>query len=224
MIESTKIDPGLALIFDMDGVIVDSNPVHRDAWVTFNRRYGLETTEEMHGRMYGRRNDDIVRDFYGDGLSPEEIEARGAAKEEVYRQMVGDRIDEILIPGVRQFLEGHRRTPMGLASNAQVENIDFVLDRSGLRGYFQAVVDGHQVNRPKPDPEIYVQTARILKVRPENCIVFEDSHTGVEAACRAGMRVVGVSTTYEDLPGSTITIDNFGSGLLSTWLCQVRAI
>jgi beta-phosphoglucomutase len=224
MIESTKIDPGLALIFDMDGVIVDSNPVHRDAWVTFNRRYGLETTEEMHGRMYGRRNDDIVRDFYGDGLSPEEIEARGAAKEEVYRQMVGDRIDEILIPGVRQFLEGHRGTPMGLASNAQVENIDFVLDRSGLRGYFQAVVDGHQVNRPKPDPEIYVQTARILKVRPENCIVFEDSHTGVEAACRAGMRVVGVSTTYEDLPGSTITIDNFGSGLLSTWLCQVRAI
>ena len=87
-IESTAtIDPRLALIFDMDGVIVDSNPVHREAWVAFNRRYGLETTEEMHARMYGRRNDDIVRDFYGDELSPEEIEARGAAKEEVYRQM-----------------------------------------------------------------------------------------------------------------------------------------
>lgn len=223
-IESVTLDSGLALIFDMDGVIVDSNPVHREAWVAFNRRYGLETTEEMHARMYGRRNDDIVRDFYGEGLSLEEIDARGAAKEEVYRQLVGGRIDEILIPGVRQFLERHRGIPMGLASNAQIENIDFVLDRSGLRGYFQAVVDGHQVKKPKPDPEIYVQTSRILRIQPENCIVFEDSHAGVEAACRAGMRVVGVSTTYEDLPGSTITIDNFRSGILSTWLSQARAI
>src|SRR5689334_16139251 len=219
-VASTIIDPRLALIFDMDGVIVDSNPVHREAWVAFNRRYGLETTEEMHARMYGRRNDDIVREFYGEGLSPAEIDARGAAKEEVYRELVGSRIEELLIPGVRQFLERHRGTRMGLASNAQIENIDFVLDRSGLRGYFQAVVDGHQVSRPKPDPEIYVQTAGVLGVRPENCIVFEDSHTGVEAACRAGMRVVGVSTTYEDLPGSTITIDNFRSGVLRTWLSR----
>ncbi len=218
------IDPGLALIFDMDGVIVDSNPVHRQAWAAFNRRYGLETTEAMQERTYGRRNDDIVRDFFGDGLSPEEVAARGSAKEELYRQMIGGRIDQVLVPGVRQFLERHRGTPMGLASNAESENVNFLLDRAGLRGYFQAVVDGRQAGKPKPHPEIYLRAAKILNIRPVNCIVFEDSYSGVEAARAAGMRVVGVSTTYEDLPGSTITIDNFGSGVLSTWLSQERTI
>jgi len=218
------IDPGLAFIFDMDGVIVDSNPLHREAWAAYNRRFGLETTEAMQERMYGRRNDDIVRDFYGEGLSPEEVAARGADKEELYRQMLGDRIDEILVPGLRQFLERYRQVPMGLASNAERENIDFLLDRAGLRGYFRAVVDGHQVRHPKPDPEIYLRTAKILNITPVNCIVFEDSYSGVEAARAAGMRVIGVSTTYEDLPVSTITIDNFLGGDLSTWLSQERAI
>jgi len=205
-------------------VIVDSNPVHREAWAAYNRRFGLETTEAMQERMYGRRNDDIVRDFYGDGLSPEEVAARGADKEELYRQMLGDRIDEILVPGVRQFLERYRQVSMGLASNAERENIDFLLDRAGLRGYFRAVVDGHQVRHPKPDPEIYLRTAKILNIAPVNCIVFEDSYSGVQAARAAGMRVVGVSTTYEDLPVSTITIDNFLGGDLSIWLSQERAI
>jgi len=218
------IDPGLAFIFDMDGVIVDSNPVHREAWAAYNRRFGLETTEAMQERVYGWRNDDIVRDFYGAELSPEEVTARGAAKEELYRQMIAERIDEILVPGLRQFLERYRDVPMGLASNAEPENIDFLLDRARLRPYFRAVVDGHQVRNPKPDPEIYLKTAKILNISPANCIVFEDSYSGVNAARAAGMRVVGVSTTYEDLPGSTITIDNFLGEDLSTWLSQQRAI
>ena len=70
----------IALIFDMDGVIVDSNPMHRESWAAFNRRYGLETTEEMHQRMYGKRNDQIVRDFYGDGMTAEEVDARGGPR------------------------------------------------------------------------------------------------------------------------------------------------
>lgn len=218
------IDPGLAFIFDMDGVIVDSTPVHREAWAAYNRRFGLETTEAMQERVYGWRNDDIVREFYGAGLSPEEVTARGAAKEELYRQMIAERIDEILVPGLRQFLERYREVPMGLASNAEPENIDFLLDRAGLRPYFRAVVDGHQVRNPKPDPEIYFKAAKILNISPANCIVFEDSYSGVNSARAAGMRVVGVSTTYEDLPGSTITIDNFLGGDLSTWLSQERAI
>ena len=174
--------------------------------------------------MYGRRNDDIVRDFFGDGLSPAEVAARGAAKEELYRQMIGERIDEILVPGVRQFLDRYRDVPMGLASNAERENIDFLLDRARLRPYFRVVVDGHEVRNPKPDPEIYLKTAELLKISPANCIVFEDSYSGVDAARAAGMRVVGVSTTYEDLPGSTITVDNFLGGDLSLWLSQERAI
>jgi beta-phosphoglucomutase family hydrolase len=202
----------------MDGVIVDSNPAHREAWAAFNRRYGLETTEAMHRRMYGKRNDDIVRDFFGSDLSPEEVSARGKAKEQLYREMVADRIEQILVPGVRRFLERHRGAPLGLASNAEPENIDFVLDCAAIRPCFQVVVDGHQIRNPKPHPEVYLRAAKLLGVAPANCIVFEDSHSGVSAAVSAGMRVIGLSTTEVNLPGTHLTIDNFLSTELDPWL------
>jgi beta-phosphoglucomutase len=209
--------PSLALVFDMDGVIVDSNPAHRLAWEAFNRRYGLETTEAMHQRMYGRRNDQIVRDFFGE-LAPDEILARGAAKEVLYREMIADRIESMLVPGLRAFLERHRSSPMAVASNAEPANVNFLLDRAGLRGYFQAVVDGHQVRHPKPDPEVYLRAAGILHAPPSACVVFEDSHAGVAAGKAAGMRVVGVLTTHRELPGTDFTIHNFLSGDLEEWL------
>jgi len=212
-----KLAEGLALIFDMDGVIVDSNPLHCETWALFNNRYSVETTEAMHQRMYGRRNDDIIRDFFGD-LPPEEVAARGRAKESLYREMMGSRIEQMLVPGIRAFLERHKDTPMGLASNAEPENIDFLLDRAALRRFFRVVVDGHQVRNPKPHPELYLRAADLLEVIPADCIVFEDSLSGVEAAQAAGMRVIGLSTTYVNLPGTHLTIDNFLSKDLDPWL------
>ena len=210
---------GLALVFDMDGVLVDSNPIHCEAWEVFNRRYGLETTEAMRWSMYGKRNDEIVREYFGEGLAPQEVVARGAAKEQLYREMIASRIEEILVPGLRAFLELHRDDLMAVASNAEPENLDFVLDRSGLRSYFRVVVDGHQARYPKPHPELYLRTAGLLGVAPVNCLIFEDSYYGVEAARAAGARVIGVLTTHGDLPGAALTIDNFGNGDLAQWLC-----
>ena len=221
---SPRLPDGLALIFDMDGVIVDSNPLHRGAWTAFNARHGLETTGAMLEGMYGRRNDQIVRDFFGDSLSPEAVAAYGAAKEEIYREMLGSRIEEMLVPGLRPFLDLFRGAPLAVATNAETENVDFVLDRAGLRQYFHVVVDGHQVSHPKPHPEIYLRAAELLAVWPENCIVLEDSHTGVAAARAAGMRVIGIGTTYVNLPGTDIMADNFCNGILTSWLeAQQRA-
>ncbi len=208
----------IALLFDMDGVIVDSNPMHREAWEVFNRRYGLETTLAMHERMYGKRNDEIVRDFFGEELTEEEVAERGFAKEALYREMVKDRIEEMLVPGLREFLERHQDLPMGVASNAEPENVALFLDRAKLRPYFGAIVDGHQVARPKPYPDIYLRAAKILNTEPANCIVFEDSHSGVTAGVAAGMRVIGICTTHVNLPGATLTVDNFLSGELESWL------
>jgi beta-phosphoglucomutase len=210
--------PGLSLIFDMDGVIVDSNPVHRQAWAAFNLRNGLETTEEMQQGMYGKRNDQIVRYFFGEGLSPEEVARRGAAKEELYREMLRDRLEEILVPGIREFLKRYCDVPKALATNGELANVDFLLDGAGFRPYFQAVVNGQQVRHPKPHPEIYQRAAELLETEPGNCIVFEDSYSGVEAARAAGMRIVLVSTTHGNLPGASFSVDNFHSGELSAWL------
>jgi len=213
-----RLAEGLAMVFDMDGVLIDSNPVHVEAWQIFNRRHGLETTESMRGNMYGRRNDEIIRANFGHRLTPEQIEARGADKEQLYRELVGNRIEKMLVPGLRAFLEYHRDDPMAVASNAEPANVDFVLNRSGLRKFFRVVVDGHQVEKPKPHPEVYLRTARLLRIAPANCLVFEDSYFGVEAARAAGARVIGVLTTHGDLPGVELTIDNFGSGNLEPWL------
>ena len=219
-LNSAPLADGLALIFDMDGVIVHSNPLHCDAWSEFNHRYGLETTPGMLERMYGRRNDQIVRDFFGDGLTEDEIAARGAAKEEIYREMLGNRIEETLVPCVHAFLERYRGAPMALATNAEPENVNFVLDRAGLRKYFRAVVDGHQVSLPKPHPEIYLRAAELLGIAPANCVVLEDSHTGVAAARAAGMRVAGLGTTFVNLPGADVMADNFCDGTLTSWLAH----
>jgi beta-phosphoglucomutase len=207
-----------AFIFDMDGVIVDSNPQHRLAWEAFNHRYGLETTEAMHQRMYGRRNDQIVRDFFGETLADDEVAARGFAKEALYREMIAGRVDAMVLPGLRDFLEKYCGHPKAVASNAEPANVDFLLDSAGLRPYFQVVLNGHQVSHPKPDPEIYLLAAELLGFPPAQCIVFEDSHSGVAAARAAGIPVIGISTTHGYLPGTELTIDNFTSGELEVWL------
>jgi beta-phosphoglucomutase len=202
----------------MDGVIVDSNPMHRIAWEEYNRRHGIVTTEEMHRRMYGRRNDQIVRDFFGENLAPGEVSAHGAAKEALYREMLKPHLPAALVPGVRAFLERHRAIPIALATNAESANVDFILTESGLRGYFRVTVDGSQVESPKPHPEVYLRAADLLGIAPELCLVFEDSITGVQAAQAAGMRVVGLSTTHDELPGVSLLIEDFNDPALENWL------
>jgi beta-phosphoglucomutase len=207
-----------ALLFDMDGVIVDSNPLHRVVWEKYNRRYGVETTDEMQHRMYGKRNDEIVRDFFGPEMTDAEVFRRGAEKEALYREMLLPQIITSLVPGVRAFLERHRELPAAVATNAEPANLEFVLREAGLREYFQAAVDGHQVKRPKPQPDIYLRAAELLRVAPENCVVFEDSRTGVHAGLAAGMRVIGVTTTHDELPGTSLLIRNFNDPVLEAWL------
>jgi HAD superfamily hydrolase (TIGR01509 family) len=184
----------------------------------FNSRYGLPTTDDMLARMYGKRNDEILREFYGPGLDAGEIAARGAAKEALFRRMMAGELERYLVPGVGEFLARHAGAPAAVASNAEMANVEFVLKASGYRRHFRVVVDGHQVRRPKPHPDIYLLAAERLGIRPANCIVFEDSESGVAAAKAAGMRVVGVRTTLGDLCGVDLAIDNFNSAELEVWV------
>jgi beta-phosphoglucomutase len=218
-----KIRDGLALVFDMDGVIVDSNPMHREAWRLYNRRFGIETDEAMQQRMYGKRNDEIVTDFFGAGLTPEEVIAHGAAKESLYREMMAAHLMESLVPGATDLLQNCNGTPVGLATNAERANVDFLLDGvvvgdTPLRGFFRAVVDGQQVSRAKPYPDIYLRVAELLGADPRNCIVFEDSRTGVEAARTAGARVIGLRTTHKEFKNVELSVDDFRNPELEKWL------
>ena len=210
--------PATALLFDMDGVIVDSTALHTEAWRVYLRELGMDV-EDIEGRMLGKHNADLVRDFFaGHELSPETIYHHGARKEAMYREMLRPVWEHHLVPGVVDFIRRHRQQPMAVGSNAEPANVKLVLELAGIRECFGAIVDGHQVSRPKPHPDVYLLAADLLGVHPERCIVFEDSATGIEAALAADMRVVGVTTTMSTLRGADLLISNFLDSELEAWL------
>ena len=214
---------GMALIFDLDGVLVDSMPVHKLAW----KRY-LQSARwngnQLEIRMHGRRNDDIVRDFLGPDADPQVVFQHGAAKERLFREIMRDQLERRLVPGVVNLLKRSAGAPVALATNAEPANVDFVLDGAGLRPFFRAIVDGTQVSRPKPAPDVYLRAAEKLGVAPRNCVVFEDSPVGVEAARAAGARVVGVLTNEAALGHVHFAVRDFLQPELEPWLSIQRAL
>jgi beta-phosphoglucomutase len=211
--------PCVALIFDLDGVIIDSMPLHTRAWRVYLERLGIiATDDDIETRMHGKRNDDIVGEFIAGGLAPDVIFEHGAAKERLYRELMGPELDRYMVPGIIPFLDAVRGMPLAVGSNAEPANIDLVLDAAGLRARFQAIVNGRQVERPKPYPDVYLKAAKLLGVAPHDCIVFEDSPTGIEAARSAGTKVVGVQTHSADLSNVDLSIRNFEDAKLLPWL------
>lgn len=215
--------PDLAFIFDMDGVIVDSNPLHRIAWDEYNRHHGVEMTEPMYQAMYGKRNDEIIRGFLGNHLTDSEVFEHGAAKERLYRKLMAPQVESALVPGVAAFIRSHKDVPMAVATNGERANVDMALNGTGLAAFFSVAVTGGDVVRPKPYPDIYLKAAELLGKAPEQCIVFEDSHAGVQAGLAAGMRVVGIATTHDNLKGVDLLIPDFNDPKLPAYLRQIPA-
>jgi beta-phosphoglucomutase len=201
-----------AVLFDMDGVIIDSNPYHKDAWLEFCRRYQVELREEDVPRyIYGKTNKAALVDVFQREFSPEESFRLSEEKEAIYRDL--HRADIRLIQGLDGLLDNFRQhqIPLAVCTNAPVANLDFTLEETGIRPYFEVLIDASQVSKGKPDPEIYLKAAELLNVSPDRCIVMEDSTVGVEAGLRAGMKVVGITTTHtrEELAHTHLVIDDF---------------
>jgi beta-phosphoglucomutase len=225
VIENLTLSPGLALIFDMDGVVLHSTDLHMKAWVEYLERNGVEDTSVIH-RMLGKRNDQIVHEIFGRDLPEAEVVEHGAAKERLYRELMTPVLEESYVAGVREFLRAaHAQAiPLALATNAEPLNVDFVLDHAGLRPLFSAIVDGSQVTHAKPHPEVFLTAAARIGVAPRNCVIFEDSPGGIQAALSAGGRVVGLLTTEKDYPQAALTIPDFTDGRLLPWLAGQKPL
>lgn len=219
---SSLLPPGSAILFDMDGVLIDSTPVHARAWQTYLRRLGRDPNG-VGRALHGLRNDHIVRALFGDGPSDEEVHRHGAEKEKIYRELMAPLLEQYLLPGLREFLDLLGELPCAVASNAERENLDFVLDGTGLRPHFPVVVDAHMVTHPKPHPEIYLLAAERLGVPPARCVVIEDSRAGVQAARAAGMAVAGIETTLSPVPDTGVSVKDFRDPRLTEWLRQVAS-
>ena len=210
----------LAVIFDMDGVLIDSNPTHAAAWIEYLGGLALPY-EGIDTWMAGKRNDQIMRILLGDAVPDDEIFAHGAAKEALYRSMMSPKLGEHLMPGLVAFLDALAPLPVGLGSNAEPANVEFLLDKARLRGRFGAVVDGHQVKHPKPAPDIYLRVAELLGVDARECVIFEDSPSGIRAALAAGATVVGVDRGGRQLEGTALTIRDFTDPALAPWMAAM---
>ncbi len=186
-----------AFIFDMDGTLVDNMAFHVQAWFMFFREQGVDITEDqVRAHVFGKTSEEILRAVLGDQLPPAQVNAYAERKEAIYRTLYLPQMKPL--PGLVDFLrEAHRLgIPMAVATSAGMENIRLVLEGLGIAPLFQVIVGADDVNKGKPDPEIYLTTARRLHIAPERCLVFEDSMLGLEAAYRAGMRAIAVATSH----------------------------
>jgi len=187
-----------ALIFDMDGTIVDNMSFHNQALLETLVEAGARLPSdlnEIYRAIYGKKTDEILGMFLGPGLSAAEVARWGERKDVLYRQYYSASMEAL--PGLLSLMEQARAQGvcMAVASAAPPGNINFVLDQLNLRPFFQAVVSGEDVQHSKPQPDIFLKAASNLGVKPEDCLVFEDALSGIEAARRAGMAAVMITTT-----------------------------
>jgi beta-phosphoglucomutase family hydrolase len=185
-----------AFIFDMDGTIVDNMGYHTDSWVEFFRRRGRTIDRDAFFlSTAGRHGREIIRAEMGADLTEDEVLALNSEKEVVYRELYGPH--RKTVDGFDALIGAAKAAGVRLAvgTAAQTSNVTFTLDGLDLRKHFDAVVTAADVPRGKPHPDVFLEAARRVGAAPEHCIVFEDAPLGVEAARRAGMRCVVITTT-----------------------------
>lgn len=186
----------MAIIFDMDGTMVDNMMTHHRGWQKTLAFYGLDMSlEEVVATCHGK-NVEIIERLFPGKYSVAEREQISQEKESWYRSIFLPELK--LIDGLREFLENtHQRgIPMGIGTAAPKANVDFVLDHLNIRHFFQAVMDGDDVEKGKPDPEVFFKVADRLGVPYADCLVFEDSPTGAKTALNAGMKAIILTTTH----------------------------
>lgn len=183
-----------AVIWDVDGTLVDTAEHHFLAWQRFAADAGLPFTRADFAATFGWRNPEIVRKLFDPAASNEKCADIGLRKETLYRAMVREH-GTALLPGVETLLKAFadQGWPQAVGSSAPRENLDLLLTITNTRPYFAAVVSGEDVTRGKPDPEVFLTAAAKLGADPRRCVVFEDAVAGVEAARAAGMRCVAVT-------------------------------
>jgi beta-phosphoglucomutase family hydrolase len=185
-----------AVVFDLDGTLVDNMAYHIEAWIETARALGHELSPAQIMRDFaGRRNEEILPKLVGRALTSAELERLAAQKEARYRALYAPNL--ALMEGASAFLDllARRGIVCGIASAAPRANREFVLDGTGLRERIVAVVGAEEVKNGKPAPDLFLEAAKRLSVDPSQVLVFEDATLGVEAACAAGMRVCGITSS-----------------------------
>jgi HAD superfamily hydrolase (TIGR01509 family) len=192
--EKESMMTGWAVLWDLDGVLVDTGEFHFQAWSGLLPEYGVPFPREVFQATFGMNNAGILSALLGQRLTPELLAEISERKERRFRQAVRGHARPLF--GVHVWLERLKAAGVrqAIASSAPPANIDALVDELGLRAYFDGIVSGFDLPG-KPDPALFLKGARLIDVPPERCVVVEDAVAGVEAAKRAGMKCIAVTTT-----------------------------
>ncbi len=202
-----------AILWDMDGVLADTAAAHLLAWQCLLAEQGRSVTAEQFATTFGMANPAILRMWFGEELSPAEIQAWSARKEALFRRYLPTHVRAL--PGALDWLRRGRALGcrQAIASSGEMANVVAVAAALEIGNYFDALVSGAFLPHSKPDPAIFLQAAAALGVAPEDCLVVEDGLVGIEAARRAGMRCVAVATTHppQKLSGADVIVKDLSA-------------
>lgn len=209
----------LAVIFDMDGVICDTNPYHALAFREFFKQYNIQATEEeFNQHMYGKHNSYIMQHFLKRKLTQSEIAQMELEKEALFRELYQKNIEAI--DGFIDFLTLLKQNNIktAIATSAPGANLNLIATELNLYKKMDSILYSERITQHKPHPEIYLKSAELLNIAPEYCLVFEDSHSGASAGLAAGMSVCAVLSTHtkEELPICNAYIKDFKNLNLKT--------
>ena len=182
-----------AVIFDLDGVICFTDEYHYQAWKKMSDGLGVPFDREINNRLRGVSRMDcleiILEKYHGPALSDEQKAALAQQKNDMYRESLKDMSPADLSVEVKETLDALRGMGLKLAIGSSSKNTPFILGQIGLGNYFDAVSDGNNITRSKPDPQVFVMAAEMLGIAPEHCLVVEDAVSGAEAGHAGGMKV-----------------------------------
>lgn len=201
-----------AAIFDMDGTMINNMPYHQKAWQAFLKKHDINLTEDkFKHKISGKKNDQIFEIVFRQKLSADNLLKYTEEKEQLYREIYKSDIKEVT--GLKATIEilHQNEIKLAIATTAPKKNRDFGLEELGLVNTFTTILGDEHVTIGKPHPEIYLSTARQLGVTPNECIVFEDTPSGIASGKDAGMTVVGILTSHtpEELKRADFIVNDF---------------
>ncbi|MCK5270017.1 MAG: HAD family phosphatase [Sedimentisphaerales bacterium] len=199
-----------AVIFDMDGVLVDSGEFHKQSWYDLADKEGFSMTDEFFYSTFGMQNYQIIPRMLGTDVAPDEVERLSVLKEQRFRELVAGKLT--LLGGVPELIENLKSSGFLLAvgSSAPWVNLDFMLRQAKIDNCFDALVCGDEITHSKPAPDTFLKAAEKLSVPPDRCVVVEDAVQGIDAAIAAGMANVAVTTTRsrQELSRADVIVDS----------------
>ncbi len=206
-----ELNRNFAVLWDMDGVLVDTGEFHFVAWQETFEALGVPFSEEDFRKTFGMNNAGILERVFGRQPTTEEVAEISDKKESLFRDLAKEKAK--LLPGVLTWLAQFQawKLKQAITSSAPPENIEFLVAELKIKEYFNEIVSGFDLPG-KPNPDVFLEAADILEIKPGNCLVIEDAIAGVEGAKRAGMKCIAVTTTNSasNLADADVVVDHLG--------------